>query len=176
MADTAGKLELLKKRLAELQPGLVAVSGGLDSRVLASLAWGWNLDFTPVHVFGPHVPLEATRGVEKWLVSAGREPLMLEVDPLTLPEVAGNSRERCYHCKRAIFTAILMAAAVRGHSRVIEGTQASDAGAYRPGRRRCKSSASSAPWPRLGSPSPSCATSPGKRAFPTPTRWRGRVC
>ena len=51
------------------------------------------------------------------------------------PRYAENSRDRCYHCKRHLFTQIGAIAAERGFDVVLDGNNADDAGDYRPGRR-----------------------------------------
>ena len=129
------KLKQLKDNLEALAPGVVAVSGGLDSRVLAALAWGWGLDFTPVHLLGPHVPAAESQAALDWIRAQDKEPVVLRVNPLDIAQVAGNDKLRCYHCKRAMFAAVQSQAARLGRANVLEGTQASDAGAYRPGRQ-----------------------------------------
>lgn len=59
----------------------------------------------------------------------------VELDVLALPEVAANPPERCYHCKRAVFSAISQAARADGFPLLIDGTNASDDAADRPGMR-----------------------------------------
>lgn len=58
--------------------------------------------------------------------SLGAEMTVLPLNILDREEVCSNPPERCYHCKRAIFSAILSAAAADGFSLVIDGTNASD--------------------------------------------------
>ena len=61
--------------------------------------------------------------------------LNLSVDQLQLPQVACNNADRCYHCKHAGFTAIVNHAKSLGFPTVIDGSNASDRGDYRPGMR-----------------------------------------
>ena len=61
--------------------------------------------------------------------------LNLSVDQLQLPQVVCNDADRCYHCKRAGFTAIVNHAKSLGFPTVIDGSNASDRGDYRPGMR-----------------------------------------
>ena len=60
---------------------------------------------------------------------------MLETDVLALPGVAENPPERCYLCKRAILAMIRDAAARRGFTEIVEGSNADDALDYRPGEK-----------------------------------------
>ena len=64
--------------------------------------------------------------------------LNLSVDQLQLPQVACNDANRCYHCKHAGFTAIVNHAKSLGFPTVIDGSNASDRGDYRPGMRAAK--------------------------------------
>lgn len=114
---------------------LLALSGGLDSRVLAKVAWDAGLDVTAVHLRGPHVPAHESDAAIAWARAQGREPLVLRVNPLEHPAVAHNARDRCYHCKTLLFTAIRAEADRRGIAQVLDGTQADDLRGYRPGLR-----------------------------------------
>lgn len=137
MEDTrlAAKLDLLRQRLTALAPGLLALSGGLDSRVLAHLAWGWGLDYRAVHMRGPHVPRAETEYALAWAASLGKTLEILEVDPLAHEDVCANEKNRCYHCKKSMFQSLGAWAARAGLNVIVEGSQASDAMAYRPGRQ-----------------------------------------
>ncbi|EMG38081.1 PP-loop superfamily ATP-utilizing enzyme [Desulfocurvibacter africanus PCS] len=131
----AAKLDLLRRRLTALSPGLLALSGGLDSRVLAHLAWSWELEFRAVHVRGPHVPPAETAYALAWAASLGKTLEILDVDPLAHEGVCVNDKTRCYHCKKAMFQSLGAWAERLGLSCMIEGSQASDATVYRPGRQ-----------------------------------------
>ena len=56
-------------------------------------------------------------------------------DVLAVEAVRLNPANRCYHCKQAIFTALLAAARARGYDAVMDGTNASDDAGDRPGMR-----------------------------------------
>src|SRR5699024_2924376 len=59
----------------------------------------------------------------------------LDVDILADETVAANPPDRCYHCKRRIFSAIASAAAADGYTLLLDGTNASDDAGDRPGMR-----------------------------------------
>ena len=50
-----------------------------------------------------------------------------------LPEIANNPENRCYLCKRYVFTALKKAAQHEGFNHLLDGTNADDSGVYRPG-------------------------------------------
>ena len=65
---------------------------------------------------------------------------VLDLNPLDSPDVAGNTEQRCYHCKSRLFTALREAvqtlSAEHGrHFHLCDGTNASDTHLYRPGLR-----------------------------------------
>ena len=60
---------------------------------------------------------------------------VLNLDVLQVPCVAGNPSNRCYHCKKAIFTEIIGAAKSDGFTLLLDGTNASDDYADRPGMK-----------------------------------------
>jgi uncharacterized protein len=135
------KLEKLEALLTELAPGVIAVSGGLDSRFLADFAWSLNLEFEAIHLSGPHIALAETEAAARWLEERGKPWLLLDVNPLMDPLVRGSDRERCYRCKRIAFSTIIEEIGgpevlrSAGGLSLLDGTQASDATGYRPGRR-----------------------------------------
>lgn len=133
--ELEAKLALLRERLTALSPGLLALSGGLDSRMLAHLAWSSGLDFRAVHARGPHVPPAETAYARAWAGSQGKSLEILDVDPLANEAVCANDKARCYHCKKAMFLALREHGGRHGLNSIIEGSQATDASSFRPGRR-----------------------------------------
>lgn len=113
----------------------VAFSGGVDSayvlRVAATHCHRVMAYFarTP---FQPAFELEDARRLCREL------KVELRVLELPMPEngpVVENAPDRCYHCKKRIFTAIIQAAREDGFQVVLDGTNASDDGGDRPGMR-----------------------------------------
>ncbi|MDR2726856.1 MAG: tRNA(Ile)-lysidine synthetase [Deltaproteobacteria bacterium] len=114
-------------------PLAVAFSGGLDSRFLAHAAQGCGQAPLLVHMTGPHITPAESAWARHWAHSRKLKLLVLEGNPLDLPEVAAGDKDRCYHCKRLVFSAIrqhLAPGAV-----LCDGTNHSDLETYRPGLR-----------------------------------------
>ena len=65
----------------------------------------------------------------------GVELVVIQLDPLSLPEVQRNDAQRCYYCKREILGAIESAANERGIGTLIDGNNASDDASDRQGMR-----------------------------------------
>jgi uncharacterized protein len=113
----------------------LAFSGGVDSSYLlyAGLKYGASVRAYYVKsAFQPEFELEDARRLVREL-NAGMT--VLEYDILSLGEVTANRSDRCYHCKKAIFSAIRKQAAADGFSVVVDGTNASDDSSDRPGIR-----------------------------------------
>lgn len=125
----------------------VAYSGGLDSRFLVHAAQRAGLAVRAVHAHGPHVPSRESEYALDW---AGRNnvPVTLApLNPLRVPALAGNPRDRCYHCKKAMFAALKKAA---GALPLCDGTNASDTREYRPGLRALAELAIASPLAAAG--------------------------
>lgn len=121
----------LRSRLQRLGHVTVAFSGGIDSRFLAHAALHADVTMELVHVCGPHVAPSETDFALDWAKAQGLAVRLLRLDPLSLPQVASGERERCYACKSFLFQQIMTIA----HGRVCDGSNASDAAEFRPGRR-----------------------------------------
>ena len=65
----------------------------------------------------------------------GADMQVLEVDILCDATVTANPADRCYHCKKVLFSHILKAAKADGFSVLLDGTNASDEASDRPGMR-----------------------------------------
>ncbi|UZP67181.1 ATP-dependent sacrificial sulfur transferase LarE [Desulfovibrio mangrovi] len=125
-------LEEILRGLSNQRIG-VAVSGGIDSRLLAFTLVRLKLPFTAVHATGPHLSPAETAFARRWLAGKGIRHMAIRFDPLQIPAAASNDKDRCYHCKLALFSGFRD---LYGHDAVIlEGSNATDATEYRPGRR-----------------------------------------
>lgn len=125
----------LKEFFTENPKLALAFSGGVDSAYLlyAAMEHGARIQAYYVKsVFQPQFELNDARRMAEEL---GADMRILEPDVLADPAVADNPPERCYHCKKAIFTAIAKAAAEDGYTVLADGTNASDDAGDRPGMR-----------------------------------------
>ena len=113
----------------------IAFSGGVDSAYLLYAAIQSNIDAKAYFVksaFQPQFELEDAVTLASQM-GAGME--VLEVDVLCKENITANPADRCYHCKKVIFETIAEAATKDGYPLLIDGTNASDDSADRPGMK-----------------------------------------
>lgn len=127
------KLKQLETDCQSLEKLAVAFSGGLDSRFLCYTAKRIGLPVRALHISGPHIPQQETEEARAWAAENKIPFVLLSVDPLQNSDVCANSPDRCYYCKRAVFTKLLTV--IQEEEHLCDGTNRSDLGGYRPGLR-----------------------------------------
>lgn len=126
------RFDRLVAALRPLGRALVALSGGVDSSLLA-LAAVLALGDCALAVTAD-TPLTARRDIRQAKAMAGRIGIRQRIVPLDLlaaPDVIANGPDRCYHCKRRVIGAVQD---VLPGVLVLDGTNADD-DLQRPGRR-----------------------------------------
>jgi uncharacterized protein len=134
-SETEEKYQRLLRRIAETGGAAVAFSGGVDSSFLchaaAAALGGRAIAVTVVSPMLPASEIEAAVDIAR---RVGIEHITIEERAIE-DDVAQNTKERCYHCKKREFAAIQQAARGRGIAAVLDGSNIDDLGDYRPGLR-----------------------------------------
>lgn len=130
--DRDAKYKQLLKTLKELGNAAIAFSGGVDSTFLlftAKKALGDKvLAFTIKTPYIPDWELEEARifckerGIKHRIIHAQ-----------IIEEILNNPKNRCYLCKKHVFTRLKAEALREGYTHLLDGTNADDTGDYRPG-------------------------------------------
>ena len=133
------KYEQLKDYLRERTAGGIALafSGGVDSSLLLAVLKELHDEAPfPLLALTLHSIFQRPEELEEVRRAAGKAGIELKLfgcEPLSIPEVKYNPPDRCFWCKRYIFSEIRDFAAARGIRTVIDGTNADDRNSYRPG-------------------------------------------
>ena len=104
----------------------IALSGGVDSSYLLFAAMKHARRVKAYFVqsaFQPQFELEDARRLAAEL---GADLTVIEIDVLSDERVRSNPPNRCYYCKKRIFSAIRERALLDGFSVLLDGTNASD--------------------------------------------------
>ena len=113
---------------------LVALSGGVDSTLLAVLA---------AEELGPRahatvgvsasLPKEALKTVEALAARFGFSFSSLSTRELSNPRYVENAPDRCFHCKEELYRRLRAHADARGLHTLVDGTHPGDLQGHRPG-------------------------------------------
>lgn len=111
----------------------LAFSGGVDSAYLLYAAKAFGADVKAYYVKAPFQPAFEYEDALRLAKELGAKMVTIHLDVLSDSSITENPKNRCYFCKKQIFNAILERAKADGYSLIIDGTNASDDAADRPG-------------------------------------------
>lgn len=79
------------------------------------------------------IPAIEWRQAEQFAAAIGARQVIIEADITKIPHFTDNPSDRCYYCKKAIFSEIGRQAEKRGIHIIADGTNVDDSGDHRPG-------------------------------------------
>ena len=130
------KYDALIRSLKALESVAAAFSGGVDSALLlfaAGEALGSRA--AAVTAITPAFPASEAEDAERFCSLYGIRQIKAEFDLMSIPQFRENPPDRCYHCKKALMSALKATAAEQGFMQLAEGSNTDDDGDYRPGAR-----------------------------------------
>jgi uncharacterized protein len=132
--ELKAKLKKLEEYLRELGSLAVGFSGGVDSCLLLEVSRKVLGDrVIAVTAADSSVPERELKEAEEFCKERGIKHIVCNVDPMKNEEYRKNGPDRCYFCKREIFTEIKRIAGENGIEYAAEGSNMDDLGDYRPG-------------------------------------------
>jgi len=144
------KLDRLQQYIGKYSSAVIAFSGGVDSTFLAKVATGIFKDrlllVTATSSTYPESELNESRQLA---VQLGIKQQVIISEEIDIDGFADNPPDRCYFCKRELFSKIVEIAKQGGYEAVFDGSNADDLKDWRPGRKALK---------ELGILSPLCET------------------
>lgn len=128
------KFNDLKQKLLGMGNVAVAFSSGVDSTFLLKAAHEVLGDRAiAVTISSRLFPDRELQDAKSFCRREGIKQIIVDVEELEIAGFRENPKDRCYLCKKALFTRIRQEAAARGIDEVAEGSNLDDTGDYRPG-------------------------------------------
>ncbi|MCL2175531.1 MAG: ATP-dependent sacrificial sulfur transferase LarE [Treponema sp.] len=132
---TEGEIITLEQFFKENKKCALGFSGGVDSSYLLYTGNKYGAKIKAYFVKTAFQPDFELRDARKIAENIGVEITVIKKNILDNAEVISNPSDRCYFCKRSIFTTLHSQAVADGIPLIIDGTNASDDISDRPGMK-----------------------------------------
>jgi pyridinium-3,5-biscarboxylic acid mononucleotide sulfurtransferase len=145
------KLEKLRNLFVEMEQALIAYSGGIDSTLVAKIAYDvlGNRALAVTAKSPSLLPEELADAIEQ-ANSIGIAHQIVETHEMDNPNYSSNPVNRCYFCKSELHDTLKPLALKLGYLYVIDGVNADDLQDYRPGIQAAKERGARSPLAELG--------------------------
>lgn len=145
------KLEQLKTLFGEMEQALIAYSGGVDSALVAKVAYDVLGDGAiAVTAVSPSLLPEELEEATIQATEIGIAHKIVQTHEMDNPNYRANPVNRCYFCKSELHDTLKPLAKELGYPYVIDGVNADDLHDYRPGIAAAKERGGRSPLAELG--------------------------
>lgn len=133
------KYELLKNNIKKRKSAAVAFSGGVDSTFLVKVAHDVLGDkMMAITATSSTYPERELKEAIHYAKDMKVNHMIISSEELDIEGFASNPTNRCYYCKKELFTKIKEIAANDNMDYVFDGSNVDDIGDYRPGMQAAK--------------------------------------
>jgi uncharacterized protein len=145
------KLNILRNNIHRMQSIAVAYSGGVDSTFLLKVAHDM-LDENAIAVTARSAtyPEREFRQAVEFAQKIGARHVVIDSEELELNGFSDNPPNRCYLCKKELFSKTIQWARQNGIRHVADGSNIDDLGDYRPGTEAAKEQGVARPLQEAG--------------------------
>lgn len=129
------KRKRLEAILKNYRQAVIAYSGGIDSAFLLKIARDTlgKSNVKAVTAVSPAVPEREVKEAVRFANLIDAEHILIQTQELNDPNYAQNPQNRCYFCKKELYSKLTELARKWGIAIICNGTTASDLGDWRPG-------------------------------------------
>lgn len=150
-SGTAEKLAKLRSIFAEMDAALIAYSGGIDSTLVAKVAYDLLGDRAlAVTAESPSLLPEDLEEASIQAVEIGIPHKMVQTHEMENPNYTTNPTNRCYFCKSELHDTLKPIALEWGYPYVVDGVNADDLRDYRPGIQAAQERGARSPLAETG--------------------------
>jgi len=145
------QLKQLQGLFQEMEQALIAYSGGIDSTLVAKVAYDVLGDKAlAVTAVSPSLLPEELDDAQTQAQTIGIPHELVETQEMENPNYTSNPVNRCYFCKSELHDTLKPLALARGYPYVVDGVNADDLQDYRPGIQAAKERGARSPLAEVG--------------------------
>lgn len=137
--DLNYKLQKLKNNLKEMGSVLIAFSGGTDSTFLVKVAYDiLAKKAVAITATSSMYPQWEFENAKKYAKNIGIKHITIELKEMEIKNFQKNPINRCYYCKKELFSKIKKIANDENLNYILDGSNVNDETDYRPGIKALK--------------------------------------
>ncbi|MEA5572550.1 ATP-dependent sacrificial sulfur transferase LarE [Calothrix sp. UHCC 0171] len=145
------KLDKLKALFVGMEQALIAYSGGVDSALVAKIAYDvLGEKALAVTAMSPSLLPEELEDAKIQAATMGIRHEIVETKEMENPNYTSNPVNRCYFCKSELHDTLKPLAKKLGYPFVVDGVNADDLQDYRPGIQAAKERGAISPLAEVG--------------------------